>query len=175
MKSILLLILFTLSLSGCASYEYPAQAKVGDKMIAVSGETLDGTVVNIPRDFAHNKTLLLLGFVHKSQFDIDRWLIGLDMTQTQVDVYEIPTLKGMVPQMFSTLIDDAMREGIPPHIWKAVVTVYGDGEVLQRYTGNQKPKNARVILLDETGTIMHFYDRGFSVDALNALRAALEN
>ncbi|MBF7074271.1 hypothetical protein ISG33_12765 [Glaciecola sp. MH2013] len=163
----------SLSLTGCASYDYDAKVKLGDKMISVVGESLEGTQVSIPEDFKGNKTLLIFGFIHKSQFDIDRWLIGLDMTQTKVDVYEIPTLKGMFPEMFSVFIDDAMREGIPKEIWKGVLTVYGDGEEVQRFTGNQKPKNARVMLLDENGTVIHFYDRGFSVDALNDLRAKL--
>ena len=125
--------------------------------------------------FSGCKALLLFGFIHKSQFDIDRWLIGFDMTQTKVDVYKIPTLKGMFPEMFSTFIDDAMREGIPKEIWKGVVTVYGDCDDVQRFTGNQKPKNARGMLLDENGVILHFYDRGFSVDALNDVRAKLDS
>lgn len=66
-----------------------------------------------------------------------------------------------------------MREGIPKEIWRGVVTVYGDGDDIQRFTGNQKPKNARVMLLDENGRVLYFYDRGFSVDALNAVREKL--
>jgi len=93
-------------------------------------------------------------------------LIGLDQTNAQVATYEIPTIKGMFPRMFSTVFDDAMREGIPKEIWKGVITVYMDGERVQRYTGNLKPKNAQ-------GEVIHFYDRGFSVDALNALRDKL--
>lgn len=49
------------------------------------------------------------------------------------------------------------------------MTVYKNGERVQRYTGNLKPKNARVLLLNAQGEVIHFYDRGFSVDALNAL------
>jgi hypothetical protein len=113
--------------------------------------------------------------VHKSQLDIDRWLIGLDQTNTQVAVYEIPTIKGMFPQMFSTVFDNAMREGIPKEIWKGVITVYEDGERVQKYTGNLKPKNARVFLLNAQGEVIHFYDRGFSVNALNALREKLKS
>jgi len=41
---------------------------------------------------------------------------------------------------------------------------------VQTFTGNEHPNNARVVLLTKDGNIVHFYDEGFSVDALNNLR-----
>jgi cytochrome oxidase Cu insertion factor (SCO1/SenC/PrrC family) len=76
----------------------------------------------------------------------------------------------MAPRMFSTFIDEGMRKGIPKELWKGVITVYEDGDKIQRYTGNQNPNNARVMLLDAEGKILYFYDRGFSVDALKSVR-----
>jgi hypothetical protein len=173
MKKIITLFIVVLLLQSCANYDYPSQVVLGDNIIEFTGESLAGEATSIPQAFAGQNTLLLFGYVHKSQFDIDRWLIGLDQTNTQVAVYEIPTIKGMFPQMFSTVFDNAMREGIPKEIWKGVITVYEDGERVQRYTGNLKPKNARVLLLNAQGEVIHFYDRGFSVDALNAVREKL--
>ena len=134
MKKIFTLFLLSLLLQGCANYDYPSQVIVGEKMIKFEGESLAGEPTSVPRAFAGRNTLLLFGYVHKSQFDIDRWLIGLDQTNAQVATYEIPTIKGMFPQMFSTVFDDAIREGIPKEIWKGVITVYKDGERVQRYT-----------------------------------------
>lgn len=167
----LLLVIFTIVLQGCASYDYSRTVELGDKMIEATGESLDGTKYEIPNDFAGQQTLLIFGYVQDSQFDIDRWLIGVDMTGTQVPVYEIPTIKGMFPRMFKTFIDNGMRRGIPKEIWKGVITVYEQGDEVQRFTGNQSPLNSRVMLLDENGRVTYFYDRGFSVDALNELRA----
>jgi hypothetical protein len=167
------IILFSLWLSACATYDYPGQVILGEKMVSATGQSLAGESVTIPDDFAGQKTLLLLGYVQDSQFDIDRWLIGLDMTQTRIDVYEIPTIKGMFPRMFSTKIDDGMRKGIPKSLWKGVITVYQDGDKVQRLTGNMSPNNARVLLLNEQGEIVYFYDQGFSVDALNQVRENL--
>jgi hypothetical protein len=56
------------------------------------------------QEFTGQNTLFLFGDIHKSQLDIDQWLIGLDQTNTQVAVYEIPTIKGVFPQIFSTLL-----------------------------------------------------------------------
>lgn len=173
MQKITAFLLLGLFLQSCANYDYPSQVVVGENIIEFEGESLAGQSTSIPQAFIGQNTLLLFGYVHKSQFDIDRWLIGLDQTNTQVAVYEIPTIKGMFPQMFSTVFDNAMREGIPKEIWQGVITVYEDGDRVQKYTGNLKPKNARVLLLNAQGEVIHFYDRGFSVDALNAVREKL--
>ncbi len=167
-----LFICLTALATGCTT-NYSNQSVTGQVFPSVSGNTLEQESVNIPEDFNGNFTLLLVGYKQDSQFDIDRWLIGLDMTETQVAVYEIPTIQGLFPRMFSTMIDNGMRAGIPKPLWKGVITVYNDGETIQAFTGNQSPNNARVILLNENGTIVYFYDDGFSVDALNRLRSVL--
>lgn len=173
MKFLFPLLISAIFLNGCASYDYQGELSLGDKMVIAKGQSLEGKEVAIPADFSGQKTLLLFGYVQDSQFDIDRWLIGLDMTKTQVSVYEIPTIQGMVPRMFSTFIDNGMRKGIPKPLWKGVVTVYEDGDKIQRFTGNQNPNNARVMLLDEKSQIIYFYDQGFSVEALNQVRSHL--
>ena len=108
-----------------------------------------------------------------SQFDIDRWLIGLDMRSAKSKIYEIPTIKGMIPRMISARINEGMRSGIPSQLWGGVITVYKDGERIQRFTGNQQPRNARVLLTDREGRIRFFTDEGFSVPGLNRLLKAL--
>lgn len=173
MKKVFGILVLALFLSGCANYEYPSQVSIGDKMVTATGESLEGQTVAIPQDFIGQNTLLLFGYKQDSQFDIDRWFIGLDMTQTKVAAYEIPTIQGMAPRMFSGFIDSGMRKGIPKELWKGVVTVYADGDKIQRFTGNLNPNNARVMLLDKQGVIVYFYDKGFSVEALNELRSRL--
>ena len=173
MKRFFTVLMVLMFFSSCANYEYPSQVIIGGTMVEATGESLQGKTVVIPQDFAGQNTLLLFGYKQDSQFDIDRWFIGLDMTQTKVAAYEIPTIQGMAPRMFSGFIDSGMRKGIPKELWKGVVTVYADGDKIQRFTGNLNPNNARVMLLDKEGTIVYFYDRGFSVEALNELRSQL--
>ncbi len=171
MRSILLPLIFLLA-TGCSS-QHPNQAVTGMDFPEITGQSLEKETVRIPSDFASDYNLLLVGYKQNSQFDIDRWLIGLDMTQTKIDTFEIPTIAGLFPQMFSTTIDNGMRRGIPKELWKGVITVYEDGEKVQAFTGNQNPNNARVILLNSQGQIVYFYDDGFSVAALNTLRSHL--
>lgn len=162
-----------LLLSACTT-QYPNQQLTGKQFPSISGESLEQNMVNIPSDFKADKTLLLIGYKQDSQFDIDRWLIGLDMAGVKLPTYELPTIAGMVPRMFSTFIDSGMRKGIPKELWGGVITIYKYGEAVQKFTGNESPNNSRVVLINSSGEILYFYDRGFSVDALNKLKASIE-
>lgn len=173
MKRIIFISFCVLLMTGCSS-QYPNKNVIGQQFPSVVGQSLEKEKVSIPDDFQEEFTLLLVGYKQDSQFDIDRWLIGLDMTKTNVAVYEIPTIQGMFPRMFSTMIDNGMRKGIPKPLWRSVITVYKHGDIIQTFTGNQKPNNARVLLINKKGTILYFYDDGFSVDALNTLRDILD-
>ena len=67
-----------------------------------------------------------------------------------------------------------MRGGIPDEIWVSVITIYKDGEIIQKFTGNDNPRNTRVFLIDERGTVIFFHDSGFSINALNELISTLK-
>jgi hypothetical protein len=134
---------------------------------AVEGRALDGTAVQLPADLAGAPAVLLVGYVMEAQFDIDRWLIGLAQLQTPVRCLELPTIEGMVPGLFSGTIDEGMRSGIPVEDWGAVVTLYGDEAApVVELTGRQGPRNGRVFLLDGSGRVVWFHDRGFSASIL---------
>lgn len=167
---ILLITGFLLLLTGCST-TYPNKQVVGQDFPTITGTSLEKEVLTMPEIFTEELTLLLVGYKQDSQFDIDRWLIGLDMTETTLPVYELPAIQGMFPRMFSTFIDNGMRKGIPKPLWKGVITIYKDGDKVQQFTGNVNPNNARVILINQTGKILYFYDQGFSVDALKQLKA----
>ena len=166
MKFIIKMILISVVLMGCSS-EFTNRSAINQSFPSVRGKTLSGNSIQLPDHFKGEVVLLLLGFVQNSQFDIDRWLIGLDQRGVKIKIYEIPTIKGFWPSLFKNQIDNGMRKGIPEELWKIVITIYKDGEKVQKLFGNKNPNNARVILLNEDGKIDYFYDRGFSVSALN--------
>ena len=171
MKSFLI-ALCTVFLFGCST-KYKNRQPVGEIFPSINGTSLSSIEVQIPQDFSGQKTIFLLGFDQDAQFDIDRWLIGLDQTKVTTDVYEVPTINSFWAEMMQSTIDDGMRSGIPQELWKAVITVYEDGEIIQKFTGNENPRNARAMVLDENGVIVFFHDRGFSVGALHQLRSSL--
>lgn len=154
MKFAVLLSLLVM-LMGCST-NFANRNIAGQQFPTVAGKSLSGEKHVIPKAFKGKPVLLLIGYKQTSQFDIDRWLIGLDMKGFDKDVYEIPVIKGLMPRLIRSTIDGGMRKGIPETLWSNVITVYKDAETIQRFTGNINPNNARVVLLDKQAKILFF-------------------
>ena len=149
----LILIMSFLSLFGCSTI-FTNNNPTGKIFPSVEGQSLDKIKYSIPEDFLGDKVLFLIGFVQNTQFDIDRWTIGLDQTNTKIKTFELSAIKGLFPIVFKTRLDNSMRTGIPDEIWGGVITIYEDGEKIQRFTGNEKSRNTRVVLIDENGEVI---------------------
>ena len=172
-------ILFTLAgvvlataLSSCSS-PIPRRDPTGAMFPSVEGESLEGERVRIPEDFAGAPVLLLVGYEQDTQFDLDRWLLGLFEAEVAVEVREVPTIGGLVPRIIGDWIDSGMRRGIPSEDWGSVVTVYRDADAICELTGTEDPLPGRILLLDASGRVIFFHDRGYSVGTLAKLREVL--
>lgn len=165
-------IAFAAAIAGCAT-PVPNRDPLGETFPSVEGRSLAGDSWRLPDDLRGRHAVLLVGYEQDAQFDIDRWLIGLDLYGVKAPLLEIPTIEGLVPGLLSERIDAGMRSGIPEPIWDAVVTVYEDAGAIRRFTGTEDPLSARVLVLDERGEVVFFHDAGFSVPALRGLRDAL--
>jgi hypothetical protein len=154
---------------GACTTTIPRRNPVGEFFPDTVGTALDGKVWKFPNDTNGENVLLLIGYKQNTQFDIDRWLIGLDQKGYKISVFEVPTIQGWVPRVIAGKIDEGMRSGIPEDLWKIVVTVYDDAEKIINFTGNEDSSNARVVVLDKDGKVRLLHDRGFSVNALNSL------
>ncbi len=132
----------------------------------VEGTSLDNKKYKLPADVKGKPVLLLIGYKQESQFDIDRWLLGLMQAKTKIKTYEIPTIKGIFPGMIAGTIDEGMRRGIPREDWAVVITIYNDADKIVNFLGNEKPNNTRVVLLDKNGLVIWFHDRGYSASKL---------
>jgi hypothetical protein len=136
----------------------------------VTGTSLDGRTTQMPGDFAGKPVILIIGYLQKSQFDIDRWLYGLLENNIGIRVVEVPTLAGLVPGLISNVIDNGMRSGIPKEDWGGVVTVYDDASKIVDAIGNENPQNGHVVLLSSDGRILWVHDRGYSPRILLELK-----
>jgi hypothetical protein len=156
----------TAAFSSCRA-TVPNRSPLGERFPSVQGKSLDGQPCELPGDLEGELAVLILGYVQKAQFDADRWLFGLLQAGTPARVLEVPTIPGLMPSWFGSRIDAGMRSGIPSEDWGSVVTIYGDpGERIVAFTGNERPRNVRVVLLDREGRVRWFHDRGFSAGTL---------
>lgn len=148
---------------GCES-PIPNRDPSGEVFPAVSGRDLDDASIRLPTALSGSPSLVLIGYVQGSQFDIDRWMLGMVQSESELRMVEVPAVGGWFPDLFlQPTIDDGMRSGIPAENWSSVVTLYGeDAERIRRFTGTERPRNARVLLLDSKGTVTWFWDQGYS-------------
>jgi hypothetical protein len=162
-------------LAGCGS-AIPNRNPVGEQFPAVEGMALSGETVMLPDAFRGTEVILILAYKQQTQFDVDRWGIGFFTADLPLPpVYEVPAIAGMIPSLFQGSIDEGMRKGIPRESWKDVITVYGGGgSKLTEWTGTENPNNARVVLLDEQGRVVWFYDRGYGLPPLKELLQKLK-
>lgn len=164
-----LFFIFLFILSGCTT-TFENKAVLHQQFPKVDGKNLEEIPIDMPNYFRGKHTILLIGYKQNSQFDIDRWIMGLTDSGVTAKVYELPTVVGMVPKMISGKIDSGMRLGIPKELWVDVITLYGgDAKKIAEFTGNERPLNARVMLLDTSGKIIFFHDQGYGVSYLKQL------
>ena len=169
---ILLLSAVCLVLQACSAVVVN-QDPTGKTFPEVRGTSLGGKAYSIPSDFQGEPVVLLIGYKQRSQFDLDRWILGLVQLQTPVRIVEIPTIKGLIPGMFANRIDEGMRNGIPEEDWGSVITVYDEAEPIVDFTGNENGSNGRVVLLDKQGKVIWFADRGYSAGQVKSLDTAV--
>ena len=158
-----------LGLAACAA-PAPNLDPTGAAFPSVLGTSLEGQDVRLPEALGGEPAVILVGYVQDTQFDLDRWILGLMQAETPVRILEVPTITGFFPGLIAGTIDDGMRSGIPQEDWGSVVTLYGDeAERVKALTGEESPRNGRVMLLDGEGRIVWFHDRGYSAGQLLAL------
>lgn len=159
-----------LAANGCSS-TIPSRDPTGERFPAVVGQSLEKERTEMPSAFAGRPAVLLVGYKQGTQFDLDRWLMGLMQAGVDAQLVEVPTIPGLMPTLASGWIDDGMRSGIPREDWGSVVTLYGSAaKPVAELTGNENGRRSRVIVLDAEGTIVWFDDEGYS--ARKALEVA---
>ncbi len=160
---------------GCAS-SIPRRDPTGEVFPSVVGESLEKERIEVPEAFAGEPVVIFVGYRQSTQFDIDRWMLGMLMADADVRLVELPTIPGLITGLASGWIDDGMRSGIPPEDWSAVVTLYGNAaSPVARFTGTRGGRNARVLLLDQKGAVVWYHDEGYSPREATELIRALES
>ena len=165
-------LILVLSLFSCSSSAIKTPTNIVSMVFpTVQGKNLAKEAITIPDSYRGKVTVLLIGYQQKTQFDIDRWILGLLQADVPVQIVEVPTIAGMMPQMVQGFIDNGMRSGIPASDWASVVTVYEDAPKIIAALGNERPQSARVVLLDVKGQIVWTSNLGYSAQQIVTLKS----
>ena len=157
-------------ITGACTTTYPNRNPVGEMFPKVTGETLEKEEVTLPTEYEGAPALYMVGYIQETQFDLDRWTIGLVQTNFPCRIVEVPAIPGAIPSMMKGTIDDGMRKGIPSEDWGNVITLYGgNAKPVAEFTGNQNARNGRIMLIDKDGRVQWFWDQGFSAKRLMEL------
>ncbi len=108
-----------LSVSGCGT-TYENRNPVGEIFPSAVGENLDEERVELPEALAGEPAILLVGYKQRTQFDIDRWIMGLIQADAPGQLLEVPTIPGLGASIASDWIDDGIRSGNPEEDWGTV-------------------------------------------------------
>jgi len=150
----------------CAS-PHPNRVPLGEPFPETRGQSLALEQTTLPTAHRGTPALYLVGYVQDTQFDLDRWAVGLLQAGFPWPIVEVPTIPGLAVSIFGEQIDEGMRSGIPREDWSSVVTLYGRAaEPVAAFTGTEQPRNGRVLLLDADGRVQWFWDQGFSARRL---------
>jgi hypothetical protein len=164
-----------LALHACAA-SYENRDPVGERFPTVSGRSLEEVKITLPDDYAGEPAVILVGYLQRAQFDIDRWILGLLQAGVNARIVEVPTVPGLAAGLASGWIDEGMRSGIPEEDWGSVVTLYGSSaDPVAEFTGNENGRLTRVLILDADGQVVWFDDKGYSarkaLDVARVVRA----
>lgn len=164
-----------LGLVGCSSSRSVTPDQViGVTFPSVEGRALSGERVAVPAAYRGAPVILIVAYRQNSQFDVDRWVLGMLQAGITARIVELPTITGIVPGVISEAIDSGMRSGIPNEDWPSVVTVYDDADKVVKVLGDTNPVPARVLVLNARGEIEWFHDRGYSPRLTLELRDLLK-
>ena len=171
------LFLSPLTMLTMAMLSNGAGLKPGDVLPEIKGEYLTGKEALLPAAARGKAALLVLGFSYDSRVPVEEWVkrFRADFgANPQVAFYEIPMIGGM-GVMGKWFIDSGMRKGTPKADHEHVITLYG-GKV-GPWKERLKPKSdkeACVILIDSSGTVLWMRNGMFDEDAYTSMAALLK-
>jgi|GEM_PF-1035007 len=123
----------------------------------LSAETLEKRPVSLPGDFAGERNLLFIAFLHKQQAMVDSWTAHAPEFAARdagLRTYEIPTIKKM-NAMTRWFITSGMRRGIPEaETRERTITLFIDKAPFKRALKIDDESVIHVVVVDRAGEVL---------------------
>lgn len=143
------------------------------KLPSIHGTTLSGKGVRLPEDLGPHPFFLIFGFSHGAAPDVQAWKLALEARH--LPYLSVPTVAADLESTAMGPIVEAMRTRVPPDLHDTIVSVHQGGPALLRKMDWSPDAYAKVLVTDETGTILAEHAVGpYSPNAFHELHTALE-
>ena len=142
--------LLWLALALVASPLAPAVAQAQPMLIRTTD--LNGAAVTIPTGLQAPRTLILIGFHHGDQEQLDAWRAGLRLTDSDSWI-ELPVISG-VPAMVHPMIRNGLRRRLPTAAARAhVAPAFINGDTVA-HTFGVPTDEVSALVIDSSGTVI---------------------
>ena len=143
---------------------------------SIKSQDLNGTAVNLPRDFRGKANLVIFAFKRRQQGQVDTWLPAakkLSDRYKSFDYYELPAV-GNRSRLMKSIIDNGMRSGIRDVDTRGrTITLYTPKKPLMEKLGMPHDRTIYALLLDSRNRVVWRADGTATADKIAALNAAV--
>ncbi len=167
------LILTLLYFAACASAD---TLKVGDTLPSISGETLAGGNLELPKDATGTITLLISSFSKKGGQDAQQWASQSStefVQDSNVICYSAIFLES-VPRLFRGVVISGIKKGMPEDKYAQAIRIIKDEKLWKERMAVTDDDVAYLILLDRGGKIIWMHGGAFSKDTFSNLKYKIQ-
>jgi predicted transcriptional regulator len=167
------LILIFLCFAACALAD---ALKVGDSLPSISGKTLTGVNLELPKDGSGKITLLISSFSKKGGADARQWAKQSSQEFAQnsnVISYSLIFLES-VPRLFRGFVISGIKKGIPQEKHKEAILITKDEKIWKERIGVSNDDVTYLILLDRDGKILWMHSHEFNDEDFSHLKDQIQ-
>ena len=150
--------------------------EVGDLLPEISGETLAGGIVTLPKDVSGKVALLISSFSKKGGKDAQQWAkqSSIEFEQHSTTIcYSVIFLES-VPRLFRGFVTSGIKKGIPEDKHAQAIGVIRGEKLWKERMGVSNDDVAYLILLDRSGKIIWMHSETFSQDNFSHLKQKID-
>ena len=138
---------------------------------ALQAEDLNGTKLSLPAGLPSGATLVLMGFRHKDQKDLDEWISRLNLQGSEIPWLEVSAI-GPVPPFVSGIIRTAMKSRLHSASERShMIPFFGDRAELLKLEA--MPEEICLLVVSRDGKVLSSESGSFAEAKAASLMAAL--
>ncbi len=135
------------------------------------GRALDGQGMTLPAELPPMAVVLIVGLRHEARLDVGQWKRALDAAG--VPWISLAVSPEELPAEAMTPIAEAMRARLAESLWSHTVQIHAGGPKLLETFGWVADEFAKVLLVENDGTVLFSHAGPFSEAAEEALQEHL--